>query len=88
MAIKEPLNMDMPSLQELFRNLDEHEMELRRFTRNDDDRKMKSLDFKAIVNFYDDEDDLESFENLKKDEELSFLKKKNSTIFKIQKSSK
>ena len=46
----------MPSLQELFGNLEEYEMELKRFFKNDDDRKKKSLPLKVSVNFNDDED--------------------------------
>ena len=47
----------MLSLQELFGNLKEHEMELKSFSRNDDNRKKKSLTFKAVANFNDDDND-------------------------------
>ena len=51
----------MPSLQELFRNLEEHKIELSRFIRNDDDKKKKILALKATTIF---EDDLESIKEL------------------------
>ena len=37
-TIKEFLKIGMPSLQKLFRNLKEHEMELKILSRNDDDK--------------------------------------------------
>ena len=53
----------MASLQGLFRNLKEHEIKLKRFPRNDDNRKKKSLALKAITSFDDDEDELESIKD-------------------------
>ena len=74
-AIKASLKIGMPSLQELFGNLEKHEMELKRFSKNDNDRK-KSLPLKPIANFDDDEDELKILEDLEEDEELAFLTKK------------
>ena len=57
-------------------------MELKRFARNDDDIKKKSLEFKAIANFDDYEDDIESLEDIKKDEERVLLFKKYKKFLK------
>ena len=62
--------MGMSLLQELFRNLEGYEMELSRFTRNDDDKKNKSLALKFVTTFKNKEDDLESLEDLDEDEVL------------------
>ena len=51
-------------------------MELKRYSKNDDDRKKKSLAFKAATNMDDDEDEFESLENLEDDEDLALLSKK------------
>ena len=68
--------MDMPSLQQLFGNLEDHEMELKRFSGNDNDTKKKSLAFKAIINFNNDEDDLETLKDLEEQGDLVLLYKK------------
>ena len=66
----------MPSLQELFGNLKEHKMELKRLSRNDYDRNKKSLALKATVSFDHDEDESESLKDLDEEKELAFLFKK------------
>ena len=77
--------MDMPSLKELFRNLEEHEMELKRFSRNDEDRRKRSLALKAIANLDDEKDELESLKDLEEDEDLALLSKKYQKKFILKK---
>ena len=75
----------MPSLQELFGNLEEHEMDLKRFSKNDEDRRKQCLALKVVTNFDDDEEELESLKDLNKDEDLAFLSKKYQKIFRARK---
>ena len=42
----------------MFRNLKEHEMEFKRFSRNDEDRRKRSFTVKAIANLDEEEDEL------------------------------
>ena len=84
-AIKESLKMGMPSLQELFGNLEEHEMELKRFSKNDEDRRKRSLALKATVNHDEEEDELESLDDLEEDEELALLSKKYQKFLRLRK---
>ena len=51
-------------------------MELKIFSRSDDDRKKKSLALKGSTSFDDDEDELQSLEELEDDKELALLSKK------------
>ena len=68
--------MGMPSIQELFGNLEEHEMELNKLSRNDEDRRKKSLALKDATNFDKDEVELESLEDLDEDDDLALFSKK------------
>ena len=61
----------MPPIQELYRNLEEHELEFKRYKRNGDDKKKKSIALKAFNSF--DDDDLESMED---EDEMVLLSKK------------
>ena len=54
--IIESLKMGMPTIQELYGNLIEHELELKRYKKNGDEKKKNSLTLK-VLNSYDDEDD-------------------------------
>ena len=45
----------MLSIQGLFRNLKEQEMELKWFSRNEEDKRKKFLTLKATINFDEDE---------------------------------
>ena len=74
----------MHSPQELFGNLEKHEIELKRFSRKDDRRK-RSLAFKATINFYDEEDELESSEDLEEDEDIILSLKKYQKILRLKK---
>ena len=49
-TIKESMKMGVPSLQELFGNLEDHEMELKRYSKNNEEKKRISLALKATVN--------------------------------------
>ena len=79
--------MGKPSLQELLRIQKEHEMELKRFLRNDNDndRRKKSMDLKVASNLDDEKDELESLENLDEDEDLAILSKKDKKILRLKK---
>ena len=54
MAIKELLKIGMPTIQELCGNLEEHKLKLKRYRKNGDEKKKKSLVLKAS-NSFDDE---------------------------------
>ena len=77
--------MGMPSIQELFGNLEKHEMELKRFLRNDEDRGKKTLTLKAITNFDKDEKDLENLKDLYEDDDLALLSKKYQKLLRAKK---
>ena len=51
-------------------------MELKRFSRNDDERKKKSQAFKDVVSLEDDEDELKSLDDLEEEDDLTLLSKK------------
>ena len=53
----------MPTIQELYGNLEEHELELKRYKRNGDDKRKKSLALKAFNSFDNDEDELDENES-------------------------
>ena len=53
-AINDFFKMTMPTIQELYGNLEEHELELKRYKRNKDNKRKKSLALKAS-NSFDDE---------------------------------
>ena len=53
--INEYWKIGMPTIQELYRNLEEHKLELKRYKRNGDDKKEKTLSLKAFNSFDDDE---------------------------------
>ena len=74
----------MPSIQELFGNLEEHEMELKRFSRNDEDRRKKSLALKAAANFDEDEDESESLEDVDEDDDITLLTKKYQKLLRAK----
>ena len=60
--------MGMPTIHKLYRNFEEHELELKRYKRNRDDKRKKSLALKASNSLNDDEDELDDNE-LKEDED-------------------
>ena len=70
----------MPTIQELYRNLEEHELELKRYKRNGDDKGNKSLVLKASKSFDDDEDELDDNESKEDEDEMAFLSKKLQRI--------
>ena len=75
-AIKESMKMGVPTLQELFGNLEDHEMELKRYSKNDEEKRRRGLALKATVNLDDEEEDSESLEENNEDDELALLTKK------------
>ena len=77
--------MDMHSLQELFGNLNEHEIELKMFSINDEDRRKKNFALKATTNLDDEEKELESLQDLDKDKDLALLYKKYHKFLKARK---
>ena len=43
--------MEMPTIQELYRNLEEHEFEFKRYKKNGDEKKDEGSSFKSIKFF-------------------------------------
>ena len=65
----------MLTIQELYRNLEEHKLELKRYKRNKDENQKKSLALKAL-NLLDDKDvAFDEFEPIYK-EEIALLRNK------------
>ena len=60
--------MEMSTIQELYGNLEEYELELKRYKTNEDDKRKKFLALKASNSFDDDEDEIDDNE-LKEDED-------------------
>ena len=77
--------MGMPSLQDLFGNLEEHEMELERFSRKDDEREKRNLSLKAATSLDEYGNELESLEDLEEDKDLALLSKKFQKILRLKK---
>ena len=68
--------MGMPTIQELYRNLEEYKLELQRYKRNGDDKRKKTLALKASGSFSDDEDKLDENETKEDEDEMALLSKK------------
>ena len=72
--------MGMPTLQELFSNLEDHEMEIKRYSKNNEERRRKGLALKATTNVKDKDDDFVSLEKTNEDDEIALLTKKYQRI--------
>ena len=59
-TIQESLKMGMLITQKLYGNLEEHEIELKRYKRNEDDERKKTPALKASSSFYDDKDEIDN----------------------------
>ena len=75
-TIKEFLKIRMPTIQELYRNLEEHELDLKRYKKNGDDKRKKSLALKALSLFHDEENELNDNDSKENEDEVAFLCKK------------
>ena len=49
--------MGMPNIQELYGNLEEHELEPKRYKKNGNDKRKKTLALKASSSFDDEKDE-------------------------------
>ena len=74
--------MGMPTIQELYGNLEEHELELKRYKKNGDDKRKKTLALKASNSFDDDEDELDENDSKEDEDEMALLSKKLQRILK------
>ena len=72
--------MGMPTIQELYGNLEEHELKLKRYKKNGDDKRKKTLTLKASNSFDDDEDKLDENDSTEDEDEMAFLSKKLQRI--------
>ena len=79
-TIKESLKMGIPIIQELYGNLEEHELELKRYKRNGDDKSKKSLAFKASNSFDNVENELDDNKAKEDEDEMVLLCKKLQII--------
>ena len=68
--------MGIPTIQELYGNLEEHELELKRYKRNGDDKRKKTLTFKASSSFDDGKDEMDDNESKEDENEMALLSKK------------
>ena len=62
-------------IRKLYRNLEEHELELNRYKRNGDDKKKWSLTLKASKSFDDWEHELNEIETKDDEDEMNLLSK-------------
>ena len=65
--------MGMPTIQGLYGNLEEHELEQRRYKRNGDDKMKKTLALKASNSFDNDDEKLDENELKKVENKMAFL---------------
>ena len=70
----------MPTIQELYRNLENHELELKGYKRNDDDKKKGSLVLKASNSFDNDKDELAKFGIEDDEDDMALLSEKLQRI--------
>ena len=77
--------MGMPTLQELFGNLEDHEMELKRYSKNDEGKRRKSLTLKATINIKDEDNDSKSLQETNEDNEIALLTRKYQRILRARK---
>ena len=68
--------MGMPTIQELLGNLKEHELELKRYKKNGDEKRKKTLALKTSNSFDDDEDKLDENESKEDEDEMALISKK------------
>ena len=61
-------------------NLEEYELELKRYKKNGDDERKKSLALKASTSFDDDEDEWDENESKEEEDEMALLSKKLQRI--------
>ena len=59
--------MGMPTIQEIYGNLEKHKLELKRYKRNGDKKKKRSLALKTSSSFDDELDEIET-----KDEKMKW----------------
>ena len=80
--------MGMPTIQKLYGNIKEHELELKRYKKNGDNKRKKSLALKASTSFDDDEDELDENESKEEDDEMTLLSKKFQRILREKRNKK
>ena len=68
--------MGMLTKQKLYGKLKEHELELKRYKSNCDDKGKKILALKVSNSFDDDEDELDENDSKKDEDEMALLSKK------------
>ena len=68
--------MGMQTIQELYANLEEHKLELKRYKRNGNDKRKKTLALKSSYSFDDDDDELDENESKEDKDEMALLSKK------------
>ena len=66
----------MPVIQEIFGNLEKHELELKRYKNNEDDKKKRTLALKARTSNEEDEGEIKNVEKVNNDEEMALLSKR------------
>ena len=68
--------MGMTTIQELYGNLEKHELQNKRYKRIGDDKRKKTLTLKASSPFDDDEDEMDDNESKEDEDEMALLSKK------------
>ena len=68
--------MRMPTTPELYGNIEEYKLELKRYKKNGDDKRKKTLALKASNSFNNDEDELDENESKEDEGEMALLSKK------------
>ena len=75
----------MSTIQELYGNLEQHKLKLKRYKRNGDNKRKKYLTLKASNSFENDEDELDNLESKDDEDEMALLSKKLQRILKENK---
>ena len=66
----------MPTIQQLHGNLEEHELDLKIYKKNGDDKKNKILALQPSNSFGNDEDELDENDSKEDKDEMALLSKK------------
>ena len=84
--MKESFKIGMQIIQELYRNIEKHKLELKGYKRNADDEKKRSTTLKAYSSSDDDKDELDEFETKDNRDKIALLSKKLQNILREKKS--
>ena len=80
--IKKSLKIGMLTIQELYGTWEEHDLELKRYKKNGDDKKKRKLALKITSFFYDEDEDFDESKTKDEKDKMDLLRKKLQGILK------